>query len=143
LWLRERMQPDEAVGCEPLGYMGYYSRGNVYDWPGLASRTVVAWSQEHPEQRSLEGMIHGLEPEWLFLRDMEILYWFKEPDWIRERYHVAAAFLLDPGAAREIRWIDRNIDTRFRIYRKNPPGERPPDAAPWPSTEDYHNRTAR
>lgn len=143
LWLGERMAADEAVGCEPLGYMGYYSRGNVYDWPGLASRTVVAWSKEHPEQRSLEGMIHGLEPEWLFLRDMEVLYWFKDPAWIRERYHVAAAFLMDPDRAGEIRWIDRNIDTRFRIYRKNPPGARPADAAPWPTVEAYHTREAR
>jgi hypothetical protein len=138
-WLGERMKADEAVGCEPLGYMSYYSRGNVYDWPGLASRTVVAWSKEHPEERRLEGMLKGLQPEWLFLRDMEVLYWFKDPAWFRERYHVEAVFQVDPERAKEIRWLDRNIDTKFRIYKKNHPEDvRPYPNDVWPTEAEFH-----
>lgn len=139
LYLQEHMARDEAVGCEPLGYMSYYSRGNVYDWPGLASRTVVAWSKENEGRRSLENMVKDLQPEYLFLRDMEILFWFKDPQWFRDHYHVAETFLIDPEAAKKIRWIDRNIDTRFRIYKKNAPGQTY-DYGNWPTEDAYHGR---
>ncbi|MFM1921186.1 MAG: hypothetical protein RLZZ303_2820, partial [Candidatus Hydrogenedentota bacterium] len=132
LYLREHMMPEEAVGCEPLGYISYYSRGNVYDWPGLASRKVVAWSKEHPGERNLENMLKALQPEYLFLRDMELLYWFKDPAWFKQRYHVVRAFSVEPDAARKILWLDRNIDTDFKIYKKNREGEPPGDDSLWP-----------
>ncbi|MBI2422062.1 MAG: hypothetical protein HYV27_04460 [Candidatus Hydrogenedentes bacterium] len=139
LYLREHMKADEAVGCEPLGYMAYYSRGNVYDWPGLASRTVVAWSKAHPEERCLEGMLKGLQPEYLFLRDMELLFWFKDPQWFKDRYHVVKVFGVDPAVRPTIRWIDRNIDTRFRILKKNRPEDvLPYDASLWPTQLPDH-----
>lgn len=120
LYIRDHIKPDEAVGCEPLGYMGYYSRANIYDWPGLASRTVVAWSKEQPpERRSLENMCKDLEPEYLFLRDREVLRHFKSNDWLKEKYHVVKVFQVDPEKAKKIYWIDRNVDTIFRIYKKN------------------------
>jgi hypothetical protein len=134
LWLKENMKPDEAVGCEPLGYISYYSRGNVYDWPGLASRKVVEWSrqQEGYHERSLANMIEGLQPEYLFLRDLEVLYWFKDPLWIREHYHPVKVFQTDPEAEKHIPWLHRNIDTHFRIYKKNHEGDPPYDESLWP-----------
>jgi hypothetical protein len=127
LYLKERMKPDEAVGCEPLGYMSYYSRGTVYDWPGLANRTVVAWSQSQPpERRCLENMLKDLQPEYLFLRDIEVLYFFKSNDWLKADYHVEKVFRVDPEVAPKIPWLDRNMDTVFRIYKKNAPGDPQP-----------------
>ena len=133
LYLAEHMKENEAVGCEPLGYMSYYSRGNVYDWPGLASRTVVAWSKEHPDERSLEGMLKGLQPEYLFLRDLEMLYWFKDPDWFKQYYHVVKIFQLTQEQRHNIPWIDRNVDTSFRIYRKNHPEDELPYELTFPT----------
>lgn len=135
LYIKEHIKPDEAVGCEPLGYMGYYSGANIYDWPGLASRTVVAWSEEQPpERRSLENMCKDLQPEYLFLRDMEVLYHFKSNDWIKENYHVVKVFQVDPEKADKIPWLDRNVDTVFRIYKKNSPDdELPYDADLFPT----------
>ena len=133
LYLADHMQPDEAVGCEPLGYMGYYSHGNVYDWPGLNSRAVVAWSKAHPDNRCLEEMLKGLRPEYLFLRDVEFLYWFKDVSWIRADYYPVGVFKIDPEAAKKIRWLDRNMDTDFRIYKKKHAEDTVPyDAVPWP-----------
>lgn len=127
LYLKDRMKPDEAVGCEPLGYMSYYSRGTVYDWPGLANRKVVAWSQaQPPERRCLENMLKDLKPEYLFLRDIEVLYFFKSNDWLKESYHVEKVFQVDPKVAPKIPWLDRNMDTVFRIYKKNHPGDPQP-----------------
>lgn len=127
LYLREHMQEGEAVGCEPLGYIAYYSRGNVYDWPGLASRTVVAWSKNQPpERRSLENMCRDLQPEYLFLRDLEVRYWFKSNEWLRAQYHVVKVFQIDPEIAPKIPWLDRNVDTSYRIYKKNHPDDKQP-----------------
>lgn len=135
LYIKEHIEPDQAVGCEPLGYMGYYSRANIYDWPGLASRTVVAWSEEQPpERRSLENMCKDLRPEYLFLRDMEVLYHFESNDWIKENYHVVKVFQVDPEKREKIPWIDRNVDTVFRIYKKNhPDDDLPYDASLFPA----------
>lgn len=134
LYLNEQMKPNEAVGCEPLGYMAYYSRGNVYDWPGLASRTVVKWSEAHPQkERCLENMLKDLQPEYLFLRDVEVLYWFKDTSWLKSDYHPIGIYAVTPENARKIRWLDRNIDTRFRIYKKNHPEDpKPYDESLWP-----------
>lgn len=127
LYLKEHMKPNEAVACEPLGYISYYSRGNVYDWPGLASRTVVAWSKaQPPERRCLENMAYDLEPEYLFLRDLEVLYHFKSTDWLKQDYHVVKVFQVDPAIAPKIPWLDRNIDTSFRLYKKNHPDDAQP-----------------
>jgi hypothetical protein len=138
LYLKEHMKPDEAVGCEPLGYMSYYSRGNVYDWPGLANRKVVAWSESQPpERRSLENMVKDLKPEYLFLRDIEVLYFFKSNDWLKEAYHVEKVFQVDPEIAPAIPWLDRNMDTVFRIYKKNHPDDpQPYDNSLFPSRRD-------
>lgn len=137
LYLRDHMAKDEAVGCEPLGYIAYYSRGNVYDWPGLASRTVVAWSKENEGRQSLENMLKDIQPEYLFLRDMEVLFAFRDPEWFKTHYHVVKTFLIDEEKAKNILWIDRNIDTRFRIYKKNEPGQSYDDAL-WPTEAAYH-----
>ena len=115
---------DEAVACEPLGYVGYYSRGNVYDWPGLASRTVVAWSKSQPPaRRCLENMARDLQPEYLFLRDLEVLGYFKDTSWLKAGYHVEKVFQIDPADAPKIPWLNLSVDTSFRIYKKNHPDD--------------------
>lgn len=132
LYMAGVLQSGEAIGCEPLGYMAYYSRGEVYDWPGLCSRKVVAWSKAHPGERSLEAMLKHFQPEYLFLRDLEVRFVFKDPEWLRGQYHPVRVFAADAKAVEQIPWVDRNIDTNYRIYRKNHVGDAPYDAALWP-----------
>jgi len=123
LYLQEHMMPDDVVATEALGYIAYYSRGTVYDWPGLASPEVVAWSKRQaPEDRSLENMCRDLKPAYLFLRDLEVLYNFKETDWLKDQYDVVAHFQIDPEVRDDIPWVGRNIDQVFRIYHRRPEG---------------------
>ena len=145
LYIRDHIKPDQAVGCEPLGYMGYYSRANIYDWPGLASRTVVAWSKEQPpERRSLENMLNDLRPEYLFLRDFEVQRSAESLAWIREDYHVVKVYQLDPEVGPTIPWIDRNMDTVFRIYKKNRlEDETPYDRSLFPTVADWSSDPAK
>jgi len=132
LWLKEHMKPDEAVGCEPLGYISYFSRGNVYDWPGLASRKVTSWSRSQTGERNLETMLKALQPEYLFLRDLEMMGFFKDRKFFAENYHPVKVFKLTPEQVAQIPWADRNIDMDFRIYKKNRPGDAPYDESLWP-----------
>lgn len=142
-WLREHMKPDEAVGGEPLGYLGYFSRGNVYDWPGLNSRAVVAWSRANPTRRSLENMLRDLRPEYLFIRDLEYLYSFRDVEWIHRDYHPVAAFLMPDEVAARIRWIRSNIDSQYRLYKRNRPEDsRPYDDTLWPAAPPVSLREA-
>lgn len=122
LYLKAHMKPDEAVGSESLGYIGYYSRGNVYDWPGLDSRRVVEWSRSQPpEKRGLEQMLKALQPQYLFLRNIELNHEFKDPGWFKSRYHLVRTFRIDPQKARAIRWLECNTDTYFLLYKRNSP----------------------
>lgn len=132
LYLAGILKPGEAVGSESLGYMAYYSRGNVYDWPGLCSRKVVEWSKAHPGQRNLEEMLKGLQPEYLFLRDFEIRKVFRDPQWFRGHYHPIRVFAADPNAIKEYRLLRGNWDTSFRVYKKSRSGDLPQDDSLWP-----------
>lgn len=136
LWFAEHMKDNEVVGCECLGYIGYYSRKNVYDWPGLNSRKVVEWSKANPGRRSLENMLHDLKPDYLFLRDMEYCHFFNDTSWIRESYHPVVVFKADEAAVKRIPFGDRNIDLCFRVFKKNRPEDpRPYDDSLWPCPE--------
>lgn len=70
-WLRERMAPGETVMLEPIGTIGYYSRGRVLDVIGLVSPQVRAFYQ--PGVRSpLRGIALRYRPEWMVLRPNEL-----------------------------------------------------------------------
>ncbi len=128
LYLHDRLQPGDTVGCEPLGYMSYYSGGEVFDWPGLASRRVTNFSEHaSPAERGLEGMLHALQPAYIFLREMERVQ-LKDPAWLKEHYTEVQEFRVNPEAAQQIRWIDRNIDTWFHLYRQKDKTAIPPSA---------------
>ncbi len=44
-----------------------------------------------------------------------------------------AVFRLDEAERATVPWVDRNIDTAFRIYKKNVPDDARPYADLWPS----------
>lgn len=144
LWFRDHMKDNEAVGCECLGYIGYYSGKNVYDWPGLNSRAVVAWSRANEDRRSLENMLRDLRPEYLFLRDIEFCHFFTDNAWIRADYHPVRVFRAREGIERCIPFGDRNIDLVFRVYKRNRPDDpQPYDDSLWPCSASPQPAEAR
>jgi hypothetical protein len=134
LYLREHASPEATVGCEPLGYVGYYSRRVVYDWPGLCSPQVLAWSRSVPRgERSLENMLKALQPDYLFLRDTEFLYFFHDRSWIYDAYYPVARFRAAPEDTAQIRWVNRNANTDYHLYQKKTNGVVPDyDWTLWP-----------
>ncbi len=68
LWLNDHVGPRETIFLEPVGYIGYYSNGNMLDYPGIVSPAVARISGSH----SMEEAIESLEPDWLVLRPDEV-----------------------------------------------------------------------
>lgn len=69
-WLATQTQAGESVYLEPLGYIGYYSRAKMLDWPGLVSPEVVA-----ARRASGGGMMRAamdLQPTFMVLRPGEL-----------------------------------------------------------------------
>jgi hypothetical protein len=117
-YLFEHKQPGDRVGCEPLGFIGYYSRMPVLDYPGLASPEVTGYLRQNPEGRSLERMLEHFKPEWIVLREQEYRYMltlpfmkFLETEYIRERDFraVNASLVFRAG---------NNIDLCFYLLKK-------------------------
>ncbi len=48
IYLASHMGPHQTIGCEPLGYIGYYSRHVIYDFPGLCNREAAQYFHAHP-----------------------------------------------------------------------------------------------
>ena len=71
-WLKEHADPGDSVFLEPLGYIGYFSGLKMYDFPGLVSPETVRICKE---SNSSDGsmLIEKLRPDWLVLREKEII----------------------------------------------------------------------
>jgi hypothetical protein len=71
-YLAQAIPDGESVISESAGYVGYYSRAKLFDYPGLTSPTSVKALKQLPrEQRRLQWMIGKLQSEWLVLRPRE------------------------------------------------------------------------
>lgn len=119
-FLADVMKDNETVGCEPLGYVSYYTRKTVYDWPGLASRKVVEFSKTHPDKRTLLDMLDALRPDYILLRPFE-----RDQarecgmKWLEEDYSESGRFEAQKDRIQDIMLLNRNIDTAFILFRKN------------------------
>jgi len=116
-FLANVMGRNDTLASESLGHTAYYTRRQVYDWPGLASRRVVEYSRTHEHGRSLAPMINALRPDWLLLRPFEYEQAKRLGDWIDRDYQLVRRFkTLD--CARDITLASRNIDFEFLVFKK-------------------------
>jgi hypothetical protein len=112
-------KPSDTIGSESLGYVGYYSRRTVYDYPGLCSRKVVHFLREHHDERGLISMMYYLRPTFLVLRPREYLSADGriEYPWIERDYEFLRVFRVPNEERREILYAESNIDFEFHVYR--------------------------
>lgn len=72
LYLGEVVAPGEAVVAEAAGYIGYYSRATMFDYPGLTSRTALEIVRSLPRQeRGIAGLAAALRAPWAVFRPGE------------------------------------------------------------------------
>jgi hypothetical protein len=118
-YLGRLQKPGETIGSESLGYVGYYSRGTVYDYPGLCSRRVVRYLREHPQEHSLIWMMYYLRPTFLVLRPREFLASDGQVEypWIERDYELLRVFRVTEGQRKQILYANSSIDLEFHVYR--------------------------
>jgi len=128
LYLGRVAAATDTIGSESLGYLSYYSRRPVYDYPGLCSRRVVQYLRDHPHERSLMSMLYHLRPVFLVLRPREYLAAdgrIRYP-WIEQDYQLLRVFRVPDEKRREILFAAANIDFEFDVFRaRSSPGSVP------------------
>jgi hypothetical protein len=126
LYLSHTASPEDTVASESLGYVGYYSRRLIYDYPGLCNRTVVRYLRTHPSGRNIISMMHSLQPTYLVLRPKE----YEGPDgkslypWIERDYELVKVFKVPDQARQKILHAESNIDFEFDVFRAKGPSAR-------------------
>jgi len=117
-YLFEHKKPGDRVGCEPLGFIGYYSRMPVLDYPGLASPEVTRFLREHPNERNIDSMLAYFKPEWIVLREHDYRGAVAQP----AMRFLATEYILEKGfhavRAGEVFRADQNIDLDFVVLKK-------------------------
>ncbi len=119
-YLFEHRKPGDRVGCEPLGYIGYYSRMPVLDYPGLASPEVTGFLRRYRGQPWIDHMLNHFRPEWIALRPHEYqsLAGYPHMGFLQSDYVVVKTFQADPVHGPHIFRIEKSIDTGFYLLKK-------------------------
>jgi hypothetical protein len=126
LYIAQVSSPADTVGSESLGYVGYYSRRVIYDYPGLCSREVVEYLRTHPHGRNLISMMQTLRPTYLVLRPRE----YRNADgtvrypWITQDYELVRVFRVPDQARSKILHPEKNVDFEFDLFRAKGPSAR-------------------
>lgn len=121
-YLASAMQPTDTVSLEPLGYVSYYSRRDVYDTPGLANPRVVAFYKSLPrEERTLFSVVRHFYPTFVALRpgniSMEYGY-FLQKDWFRAFYESDRRFRADEAALAGMWRSHVTYDREFVLFKR-------------------------
>lgn len=97
LYLRANVQPGQSVLSESAGYIGFYGRQKLYDYPGLTSKVSVRALQALPPgRRGIADLIAAVQPDWLVLRPWELDSLHAEYPDLAATYQVAKVFEM-PG----------------------------------------------
>lgn len=119
LYMAAKHDPALTIAAEPLGYLGYYGGVTVYDFPGLASRPVVAFVRAYPGADMI-AMMQALRPDYLLLRPYEYDAAVRRPGgrWLPCGYGLERRFRLSDSDKRGILLVRYNSDTDFLLMRR-------------------------
>jgi hypothetical protein len=120
LYLHRVVRPGEKVTSESAGYVGYYGRVLLYDYPGLTSKRALAIMERlGPARNNIFELIKAARPQWVVLRPSEYAALQQVMPDVAGRYVVARTFSvlaekssLSLGGVEEI-----NIDRDFLVLR--------------------------
>jgi hypothetical protein len=127
-YLGEVVRPGQTIASESSGYVGYYTNGTLYDWPGLESTKVVSALRDakesgHP-QVLVVGVVNLLHPDWLVLRGGLATFAAGYPE--TARHYTEMRHFSVPGADASSPWgsicaggfCDTNVDRYFAVFHR-------------------------
>ncbi len=91
LWLRQNAAAKDTVFVECLGYIGYFSKLKMLDYPGLSSPEVVA-ARKKLKSDNWDKLVQELEPDWLVLRPLEVKKQFSNSTYLESHYRKVKVF---------------------------------------------------
>jgi hypothetical protein len=118
MYLGQNASSDQSLVSESSGYVGYYSRAQLHDYPGLTSPlSYHTLADAPPQDRSLLYLIYRLQPDWVVLRPVEREALAERYPDIYALYTTARIFATDP---RLNNWgiTEDTIDATFYVLRK-------------------------
>lgn len=120
-WLRANVPPGESLTSESAGYVGYYGRVKLWDYPGLTSRTALGFMRELGWRRNnMLALIDRAQPRWIVLRPGEADALSDTFPATAAAYREAARFSVPPDEPR----LDfggvamSNVDRDFVVMRR-------------------------
>jgi hypothetical protein len=121
LYLQAHAKSQDTVFLEPLGYIGYFSQLEIYDFPGLSSARMIEARRKVSNSWSWADLINELEPTWLVLRDEEIARIDRnDPTIFSRRYRVEKVFDVSKEigglAIRGRPYLE--VDRKFTLWRQ-------------------------
>jgi hypothetical protein len=125
VYLDTVVAPNERVASESAGYIGYYSRVTLYDYPGLTSpASLRALERLGVERHSFIELINATRPEWLVLRPLELDALRAQFPSVASSYVVNREFRVD-GSKADVRslGVEYGIDNDLLVLRTD--GSRP------------------
>ncbi len=119
LYLAGVERPDQTIGCEPLGYIGYYSRRVLFAYPGMCNLRVTRFVREHPRQRNLLDMLDYFRPDYIALRPLEYKIGLRRGhSWLVSDYEMVATFRVSEDERSQLLYPDENFDTEFYVLKR-------------------------
>lgn len=120
LWLRDHVPPGQSVTSESAGYIGWYGRVKLYDYPGLTSPTAYdALARVGHARNNIYTLIGAVRPDWIVFRPSELAGFAAYEPAVAAQYHPVIEFKVAPGSVDLTRggvtYI--NIDTDFVVLR--------------------------
>jgi hypothetical protein len=118
-YLAAVVPPGEPVALEAAGYLGYYSRATIYDFPGLTSPAALAAVRSLDRQhRSVGAMMVVLRAPWIVVRPREFADLQALDPALAAGYELCTVF--DRHLGSRIDWgglVLATIDERFEVRR--------------------------
>jgi hypothetical protein len=123
LWLRAHVLPGQSVSSESAGYVSWYGRVKLYDYPGLTSPTAYrALKRLGHNHNSLSDLVRVLLPDWLVMRPSELRALKLKYSSVSSDYRIIHEWQLEPHAVSMDQWglVYESVDTdqRFFVLRK-------------------------
>ena len=120
-WLRENVPDNASVTSESAGYVGYYGRRKLYDYPGLTSKTALAAMKKLGwERNSIFEEVNALKSDYVVLRPAELEAFGQAMPETAALYTEVARFAV-PKESSELSVLGTtyvNIDREFVIVKR-------------------------
>ena len=118
LWLKENADEGDDVLLECVGFIGFYSKLRVIDYPGIITPESVEIRKKFGD--NLAFIAFHLKPKWIVLRPFEASHFTNlKPGWLDNHYELAKVFDVREDMRKAVPHHAQALwDSLFYVYKK-------------------------